>query len=72
MSDITKVDAMDDGKKNSPVTVATEEESTVMMNSANKTCVWNDQQFTDGDHVCSGGTVYECSFGKWIKTPTGC
>lgn len=72
MSDVKLVDAMDPNKNNSPVTVPSEEESTVMLDTAKNTCQWNDQAFNDGDRVCSEGAVYECSFGKWAKTKDAC
>ncbi len=72
MADITPVAPMDSSQKNSPITIPSHEESTVMMNVANKTCTWNGEDFTDGARVCDSGTVYECSFGKWVKTGSSC
>jgi hypothetical protein len=44
-----------------------EEESTVMLDQASKVCYWNDQEFNEGQFVESEGSVYECTFGQWIK-----
>jgi hypothetical protein len=68
MSEKIPVASMDHSKKNSPVAGPIEEESTVMLDQANKVCYWNDQKFTEGQLVESGGTVYECTFGQWIKS----
>lgn len=72
MSDVTKVDPMDPAQRNSPITVPADEDATVMLDGASRTCTWNDQDFTDGDRVCDAGSVYECSFGKWVKTGDSC
>ncbi len=68
MSEKTSVKSMDHSKKNSPVAGPIEEESTVMLDQANKVCYWNDQKFSEGQLVESDGTVYECTFGQWIKS----
>ena len=38
-----------------------------MLDSASKVCVWNDQEFQDGQIVSDGATAYECCFGQWVK-----
>lgn len=72
MSDATKVDPMDPARRNSPIAVPAEEESTVALDTANRHCTWNDREFGDGERVCEAGAVYECSFGKWVKTSQRC
>ncbi len=72
MANITPVGPMDPNKKNSQVAVPAEEESTVLLNTAQKVCYWNDQEFTEGASVCDNGVVCECSFGKWVKTGKSC
>jgi len=67
MSEKISVEAMDHGKKNSPVAGPIEEESTVMLDQASKVCYWNDQEFNEGQFVESEGAEYECTFGQWIK-----
>ncbi len=68
MSDKITVQAMDSSKKNSAVTGPVTEEATVMMNAAAKFCIWNDQQFDEGQVVACDGVSYECSLGKWVQT----
>lgn len=72
MSDINKVDPMDPGKRNSPIAIPADEDSTVMLDGSDRTCTWNDRDYAEGDQVCDAGTTYECSFGKWVKTDSGC
>ena len=72
MPEITRVEAMDPSQQNSPVTGPIEQESTVLMDAAKKTCVWNGQEFPDGALVCSDGTSYECGFGNWVKRSDPC
>ena len=67
MSGKVSVEAMDHGKKNSPVAGPIEDESTVMLDQASKVCYWNDQEFQEGQVVESEGREYECNFGQWIK-----
>jgi len=67
MSDPITVEPMDSSQKNSPVAGPVEEESTVMMDAASNVCLWNGQQYDDGQMVSCDGTTYECSFGQWIK-----
>ncbi len=68
MSDATPVDPMDNSKENSPVVIPSDSEATVIMDAAAKTCTWNGQTFPDGTEVSSEGAIYECSFGKWVKS----
>ena len=72
MSEITRVDSMDPGKENSPVTGPIDEESTVLLDGSEQTCRWNGREFPDGSKVCADGTAYECSFGKWVTVKGGC
>ncbi|MEE8285312.1 MAG: hypothetical protein V3R72_01300 [Gammaproteobacteria bacterium] len=67
MSEKVSVEAMDHGKKNSPVAGPIEEESTVMLDQVSKVCYWNDQEFNEGQFVECEGSEYECTFGQWIK-----
>ncbi len=72
MPDAIAVAAQDPDKENSPITIPAEEESTIALNIATHGCFWNDKAFKDGDRICNGGLVYECSFGKWAKTKHSC
>ena len=67
MADRTVVQAMDPGKENSPIAGPIDEQSTVMLDSASKVCVWNGQEFKEGQVVECDGVGYECSLGQWIK-----
>lgn len=69
MADPTSVAPMDPALDNSPVvTDSSEEESTVMLDNNSTGCVWNGQPFADGASVDSGGAVYVCDYGRWIKS----
>ncbi len=48
MSDRVTVEKMDAGKKNSPITESVAEESTVMLDNVPTKCVWNDQEYKEG------------------------
>ena len=67
MADPTTVDAADPAKKTSEIVGPLSEEATVTMTDDNKTCIWNDQEFNQGDRVQVGGDCYECSFGRWVQ-----
>ena len=67
MADKIVVQAMDPNQKNSPLAGPVEEEGTVVMDSASRVCVWNGQEFHDGQVVDCAGAQYECSFGQWVK-----
>ncbi|GMQ96846.1 MAG: hypothetical protein BMS9Abin15_0529 [Gammaproteobacteria bacterium] len=71
MADITNVAAQDPGKENSPISETLEDESTVVMDKAVK-CYWNGEGFDDGGTVCTDGVVYECHYGRWLKTKQSC
>ncbi len=66
------VEPMDPKKENSPVAGPIEEESTVMMDSTDKSCYWNGKRFDEGTVVCDNGTAYECSLGQWVKRKEPC
>jgi hypothetical protein len=72
MSGKTPVEPMDPSKKNSPVTGPIEEESTVMLDGSQNSCYWNGQEYPEGTVLCAEGTVFECSFGKWVKQKEDC
>lgn len=67
MADKTPVAPRDPGKKNSPLAGPTEDESTVILDTAATTCTWNGQEFPEGALVESEGQTYECTFGRWVK-----
>lgn len=67
MADKTTVAAMDPAQKNSPVAGPTEGESTVMLDAAASSCFWNGQQFDEGAMVDCEGTIYECTYGRWVR-----
>lgn len=58
---------MDSSQENSGVMDSTSEESTVMMDVAGATCMWNGQEFTEGTVVECDGKSYECAFGGWVR-----
>ena len=72
MSNKVPVEPMQPNKKNSPVTGPIEEESTVLLDSNQPPCHWNDREYPDGTVVCADGAVYECSFGKWVQQKGSC
>ena len=67
MADPVSVDPMDAGKQNSPVAGPVSDEATVMLDKAASKCVWNGQEFAEGDMVSSEGATYECTYGQWVK-----
>jgi hypothetical protein len=67
MADETTVAAMDSTQKNSPVSGPIEGESTVMLDAAASRCLWNGQQFDEGDMVQCDGATYECTYGRWVR-----
>lgn len=67
MSDVVNVDPVDPGKKTSEIAGPSADEATVSMDMMEESCYWNDQEFKLGQRVSSGGTCYECSFGRWIE-----
>ncbi|MFT5176869.1 MAG: hypothetical protein ACI8W7_005069 [Gammaproteobacteria bacterium] len=70
MPDKTTVDSMDPSLQNSPLSNVddNDDESTVMLNNAANQRYWNDQSFAEGDAVECAGTVFECNYGRWVKT----
>ncbi|NKC13220.1 MAG: hypothetical protein GKR94_13795 [Gammaproteobacteria bacterium] len=67
MADVTEVDAQDPAKKNSPIMVDVESESTVVLDAATRFCYWNGGEFPEGAEVTNNGNSYECSYGNWVK-----
>ena len=61
------VGPQDPGKRSSPVMKEMQDESTVVMDVADRVCYWNDVEFPEGAEVTSQGVAYECSFGNWVK-----
>ncbi len=66
MPDAIAVQAMDPDKKNSPVSGPVQEQATVMLDTASSVCLWNDEEFRDGQIVEHEGNRFECSFGRWV------
>jgi len=67
MAEKTTVAPRDAGKESSDIMGPTEGESTVVMDASANRCIWNDQEFADGDLVECDGETYECTFGRWAK-----
>ena len=67
MPDPVSVSSMDSSKPNSPIAGPVSDEATVMLDKASNKCVWNGQEFQEGDLVSDGGTIYECTYGQWVK-----
>ena len=67
MADPKQVAPMDANQHNSSVVTELAGESTAVMDAGDRVCSWNGEEFSDGTEVESGGTVYECSFGNWVK-----
>lgn len=67
MSDKVTVEKMDAGKKNSPITDSASDESTVLLDNVPSTCIWNDQEYPEGQIVECDGKTYECNYGQWVK-----
>ena len=73
MSDeIIQVDPMDPSKKSSKVSASLREESTVILDTNNPQCFWNDTEVPDGGKVCENGQTFECQMGSWIKLNKPC
>ena len=68
MADMTTVTPMESALQNSPVIDSGEGESTVILDSAANECLWNGQTFADGTMVECDGAVFECSYGRWVKS----
>ena len=66
MSDKVTVEKMHAGKKNSPITESVTEESTVLLENVPVKCVWNDQEFSEGQQVECDGQTYVCNYGHWV------
>ncbi len=62
----TIVAARDENLPNSPV--SNEEDDTVTVDEGAK-CLWNGQEFADGDAICADGEYFVCSYGSWMKLP---
>lgn len=67
MSEPTPVSSAEAGKKTSAI-IHDSAASTVSMDLENAQCHWNGQSFNQGDRIDADGTVYECSYGCWVKT----
>jgi len=67
MSEATPVDPMDATKESSPIAGPVHDEDTIMLNTAKDRCVRNGRKFADGERVYDGSSVYECSYGTWVK-----
>lgn len=67
MGEPVTVEAADPAKTTSEILGPSSDEATVQMSQENQTCVWNDQEFKQGDQVSVDGTCYECSFGRWVQ-----
>jgi hypothetical protein len=70
--DITNVDSMDSGKKNSEVAEALDGSKTLRIDPSKSTCYWNDVEFDEGSKVCQDGVAYECQMGMWVKLDEAC
>ena len=66
MSGPKAVEPADPAKKTSEILDATSDEATVQMDQLDQNCVWNDENFAQGDQISVDGQCYECSFGRWI------
>lgn len=67
MSSPIAVESKDPAKRNSPTTGPVDDESTVVLDQAANTCIWNDAEFREGQRVDSEGKVFECTFGRWVE-----
>jgi len=62
----TPVQPMDSSKENSPVAGPIEDETTVVLSTAKRTCVWNGETYVEGAYVNDGSRTYECHLGQWV------
>ena len=69
MSIRTLVSARDKTLRNSPMTSAVEEESTVLIATASRVCYWNGTRFEEGSQVevKDDASMYMCSLGHWVS-----
>ena len=68
MSDKISVGPRDESQKNSSVAGPVEHEETVKLDTAAIFCLWNGQEFPEGQLIESQGVTYECSLGKWVTS----
>ncbi|MCB1740678.1 MAG: hypothetical protein KDK91_09930 [Gammaproteobacteria bacterium] len=68
MSNPISVNPKDASKRNSPVTGPVDEESTVILDQETNVCYWNGDAFKEGQRINCEGAVYECTFGRWVKS----
>lgn len=64
----TVVAARDESQPNSPISNADDDTLTI---DENAKCLWNGQEFADGDSVCAADQHYVCSYGNWLKVSAG-
>lgn len=68
MSTPKSVDPKDPSKRSSKLMAETDATSTVVLDRAANVCYWNDEEFEEGASISLEGTVYECSYGNWVKS----
>ena len=67
MPEKVTVEPMDHSKKNSPIARPVEDQSTVLMSTASRTCFWNGEEFSESDQIECKGKTYECNLGHWVQ-----
>lgn len=67
MADPLAVSAQDPSQRNSPLSDAVENESTVLIATAARVCYWNGERHEEGANVQTGSAIYECSLGHWVR-----
>lgn len=67
-----QVGAPDPEHKNSPITQEFDEEREFIKQEVpgNPVCYFNNEQFNNGDYVCSGDMLLRCDYGVWIQAGT--
>ena len=63
----TEVEPVDPSKTTSDIAGPMADEATVSMEMMEAKCLWNGQEFNNGDQVSSEGKSYTCSFGRWVE-----
>lgn len=63
----TPVEPVDSTKKTSEILGPMSEEDTVQISKQSEKCYWNDNEFSHGDQINTGGECFECSYGRWVK-----
>ena len=65
-----QVGAQDLELRNSPVAEEADDESEVLKQEVpgEPVCYFNDQNYSNGNYVCSGNALLRCDYGIWVRS----